>query len=32
MYHLLQQSVTAFGIYVFRVILTADNDYFLKQR
>jgi hypothetical protein len=32
MSHLLQQSVTSFCIYVFRMILTVNSDYFLKQR
>jgi hypothetical protein len=33
MYHLRQQSITksSFCIYVFRMILTVNRDYFLKQ-
>jgi hypothetical protein len=30
-YHLLHQSVTQRFIHVFRMFLTANSDYFLKQ-
>jgi hypothetical protein len=32
MSHLLQESVTAFCIYGFRMILNVNSDYFHKQR